>query len=106
MTAAQPASPARRDADAELEALFTAISDVIVVLDADGRYLKVAPTSAPTLYRPAPELPGRPLHDAYDQAQADEFLRPLPLALDRRGTVGAADHLATDGQDGWVARDL
>src|SRR5260370_30216870 len=103
MTAAQPASPARRDADAELEALFTAISDVIVVLDADGRYLKIAPTSAPTLYRPAPELLGRTLHDAYDQAQADEFLRLIRLALDRRETVDAEDHLAIDGQDVWLA---
>ena len=45
MTTAKPAAPATRDADAELEALFAAINDVILVLDAEGRYVKIAPTN-------------------------------------------------------------
>src|SRR5229473_1213161 len=103
MTIAKPAPSARRDADAELEALFTAISDVIVVLDADGRYLKIAPTSAPARYRPGPELVGRTLHDVFEQAQADEFLRLIRRALEGRETVDAEYHLAIDGQEVWFA---
>ena len=45
MTTAKPAAPVARDADAELEALFAAIDDVILVLDAEGRYVKIAPTN-------------------------------------------------------------
>src|SRR5260370_12626207 len=103
MTIAKPAPSARRDADAELEALFTAISDVIVVVDADGRYLKIAPTSAPAPYRPGHELVGRTLHDVFDQAQADAFLRLIRRALERRETVDAEYHLAIDGQEVWFA---
>src|SRR5258708_35648179 len=103
MTIAKPAPSARRDADAELEALFTAISDVIVVLDADGRYLKIAPTSAPAPYRPGPELVGRTLHDVFEQAQADEFLRLIRRALEGRETVDAEYHIAIDGQEVWFA---
>ena len=103
MTIAKPAPSARRDADAELEALFTAISDVIVVLDADGRYLKIAPTSAPARYRPGPELVGRTLHDVFEQAQADEFLRLIRRALEGRETVDAEYHLAIDGREVWFA---
>src|SRR5260370_36216553 len=106
MTIAKPAPSARRDADAELEALFTAISDVIVVLDADGRYLKIAPTSAPAPYRPGPELVGRTLHDVFDQAQADAFLRRIRRALERRGAAGAGYHPANERQAVWWAASI
>src|SRR6266550_4048558 len=52
MTIAKSAAPVARDADAELEALFAAINDVILVLDAEGRYVKIAPTNPSLLYRP------------------------------------------------------
>src|SRR6266545_2937641 len=55
MTTSKPAAPVARDADAELEALFAAIDDVILVLDAEGRYVKIAPTNPSLLYRPAAE---------------------------------------------------
>ena len=35
--------PPLRQSEAELQALFSAISDVIVVLDVEGRYVKIAP---------------------------------------------------------------
>src|SRR3989449_560398 len=61
MTTSKPAAPLARDADAELEALFAAINDVILVLDAEGRYVKIAPTNPSLLYRPAAELRFRAL---------------------------------------------
>jgi len=35
--------PPLPQSEAELQALFSAISDVIVVLDVEGRYVKIAP---------------------------------------------------------------
>src|SRR3989454_6190345 len=66
MTTAKPAAPVARDADAELEALFAAIDDVILVLDAEGRYVKIAPTNPSLLYRPAAELLGKTLREVFD----------------------------------------
>ena len=106
MTIAKPAPSPPRDAAAELEALFAAIRDVIVVLDADGRYLRVAPTSAPAPYRPGPEMVGRTLHDAFDDAQADEFVRLIKRALERQETVDAEYHVAINGQDVWFAATI
>src|SRR5437879_11768218 len=54
-THAPTPTPPLRQSEAELQALFSAISDVILVLDADGRYVKIAPTSPSLLYRHAPE---------------------------------------------------
>ena len=101
MKTAKPPVPALRDADAELEALFAAMSDVILVLDAAGRYMKIAPTNAALLYRPAPELLGRTLHDVFDGSRADEFLGHIRRALERQETVHTEYALPIGGRDVW-----
>src|SRR2546422_10175682 len=92
------AAPARRESDAELQALFAAMSDVILVLDAEGRYVKIAPTNAAPPYRPAPDLLGRTLHDVFPKAQADEFPGLIERALACRQTAHA-QHRRTIGGD-------
>src|SRR2546422_3114269 len=84
MTTAKPAAPVARDADAELEALFAAIDDVILVLDAEGRYVKIAPTNPSLLYRPAAELLGKTLREVFDPAQAEQFMEYIRTALATR----------------------
>src|SRR2546428_795018 len=86
MTTAKPAAPVARDADAELEALFAAIDDVILVLDAEGRYVKIAPTNPSLLYRPAAELLGKTLREVFDAAQAEQFMEYIRTALATRTT--------------------
>src|SRR5438132_2733373 len=101
MSTAKPVTPALRGADAELEALFAAISDVILVLDADGRYVKIAPTNTALLYRPAAELLGRTLHDVFDRPQADHFLGLIRQALARREAVHFEYSLPIGGRTVW-----
>ena len=103
MSTAKPVTPALRGADAELEALFAAISDVILVLDADGRYVKIAPTNTALLYRPAAELLGRTLHDVFDRPQADHFLGLIRQALARREAVHFEYSLPIGGRTVWFA---
>src|SRR3989442_669341 len=81
-----PVTPLR-ESEAELQALFSAISDLILVLDVDGRYVKIAPTSPSLLYRPAPELIGKTLPEVFDQANADKVLRLIRRALPTGGTA-------------------
>src|SRR5436190_8217116 len=95
--------PPLREPDAELQALFSAISDVILVLDADGRYVKIAPSSPSLLYRPAPELIGRTLHEVFDQDNADKFLGYIHRALAARETVQAEYSLRIAGREVWFA---
>src|SRR2546427_195943 len=89
MTTAKPAAPATRNADAELEALFAAINDVILVLDAEGRYVKIAPTNPALLYRPAGELLGKTLREVFDPAQAEQFMGYIRTALETLTTARA-----------------
>src|SRR5213082_2235712 len=95
--------PPLREPEAELQALFSAISDVILVLDADGRYVKIAPSSPSLLYRPAPELIGRTLHGVFDQDNADKFLGYIHRALAARETVQAEYSLQIAGREVWFA---
>jgi two-component system, cell cycle sensor histidine kinase and response regulator CckA len=103
MKTAKPPVSRHQDAAAELEALFAAMSDVILVLDVTGRYVKIAPTNAALLYRPAPELLGRTLHDVFEPALADEYLQQIRSALARRETVYYEYALPIGGQEVWFA---
>jgi PAS domain S-box-containing protein len=103
MTVPLNALPVGRESDAELQALFAAMSDVILVLDAEGCYVKIAPTNAALLYRPAPELLGKTLHEVFDRPQADAFLGLIRQALERGETVHSEYHLLLGGRDVWFA---
>src|SRR5258708_6455902 len=103
MTTAKPAAPVARDADAGLEALFAVIDDVILVLDAEGRYVKIAPTNPSLLYRPAAELLGKTLREVFDPAQADQFMEYIRTALATRTTVHFEYSLPIAGRDVWFS---
>jgi PAS domain S-box-containing protein len=98
-----PPAPQARDANAELEALFAAINDVILVLDAEGRYVKIAPTNPSLLYRPAPELLGRTLYEVFDRAQAEQFMGYIRAALGTRETVHFEYSLVIGDREVWFA---
>jgi two-component system cell cycle sensor histidine kinase/response regulator CckA len=67
--------------EAEMRALFAAMTDVIFVLDADGRYLRIAPTDPTFFYEPSTNLIGKTLHEVFPKAAADLFLKHIRQAL-------------------------
>lgn len=70
----------------ELLGLFAAIQDVIIVFDRNGRYLRVAPSSVPLLYRPSEQILGKTIHEILPLEIADLFLSHIQQAL-RGGTI-------------------
>ncbi len=66
---------------AELLGLFAAIQDVIIVFDHNGRYLQVAPSSAPLLYCPQAEILGKTIHEVLPSEIANLFLTHIQQAL-------------------------
>ena len=75
------AEEALRASEAELRALFGAMTDVILVLDAEGRYLKIAPTNPSYLYKPRADLVEKTLHQVFPKEEADFFLAHIRRAL-------------------------
>ena len=97
------AEEALRTSEAELRALLAAMTDVILVLDAEGRYLSIAPTNPSLLYRPSDELVGRTLHEVMPLEQADVFLEHIRRALETQRPVDTEYSLRIGGQEVWFA---
>lgn len=78
----------RKRTNAELEAVFSAMDQLIFVFDQDGTHLKI-PASRAThiLYKPLETRIGKTLHDVFPQEIADHFLKHIRLALKTRSTV-------------------
>ncbi|MEH2175377.1 PAS domain-containing sensor histidine kinase [Nostoc sp.] len=91
---------------AELLALFNAMQDVILVLDAEGRYLKIAPSGAPLLYQPPAELLGRKIHEVLPSACADYFLNSIQQALLTQKTVKVEYSLPIGEQEVWFEANI
>ncbi|MEG4345375.1 PAS domain S-box protein [Microcoleus sp. A003_D6] len=70
-----------QNSEAELLALFNAMTDIVLVFDATGRYLKVAPTAPEPLYKPAPEVLGKTLADIFPEAEANFALGHIRQTL-------------------------
>ncbi|QKQ72209.1 PAS domain S-box protein [Nostoc sp. TCL240-02] len=91
---------------AELLALFNAIPDVILMLNAEGRYLKIAPSGAPLLYQPPAELIGKTMHEVLPSAFADSFLNCIQQALETKKTFKIEYSLPIGDQEVWFEASI
>jgi diguanylate cyclase (GGDEF)-like protein/PAS domain S-box-containing protein len=92
---------ALRRSQAELLALFSAMKDVVIVYDQEGRYVEIAPTNTPYLFKPGVEMIGKKLHDILPQFQADLLYSAIHEALANQKTVSVDYDLIIDGQQVW-----
>ncbi|QSZ66246.1 PAS domain S-box protein [Methanofollis aquaemaris] len=93
----------RNASEAELRALFAGMTDVVIVCDAQGRYLKVAPTNPTLLYRPADELLGKTVDEVCPGPQARLFHENIERALETGGPVNFEYGLSIGGREVWFA---
>lgn len=97
---------ALRQSEAELRALFESMNDVIIVMDADGRYLKVAPTDPSLLYVPADEMIGKTVFDVLPKKQAAEFFAVVGETIRSRKTQTIEYPLQINGEQKWRAANV
>jgi PAS domain S-box-containing protein len=90
-----------RRSEAELRSLFSAMSDVVLLLDADGRYLKIAPTNPSLLYRPSDELIGKTIREVFPARLAEMFMGYIRDALASRSPVKGGYSLQINGHEIW-----
>ena len=77
----QIAVQALEESEAELRALFASMQDVVIVLDSEGVYRKIAPTNPGLLVKPANELLGKSLTDIFPADQAQFFKQEIQHVL-------------------------
>ena len=90
-----------RAASADLSMLFSAMTDVVLVLNAEGRYMEIVPTSPNLLFKPAEQLLGKTLHEIFPRPQAEEMLGYIRRALKSGDTVHSEYCLPIEGKDVW-----
>jgi PAS domain S-box-containing protein len=96
----------RQHAEAELRALFSSITDVILVLDRQGRYLEIAPPTSEALYQPAEQMLGRTMHEVLPRAKADEMIHHINRALQAQQTIQVEYSLEINGKETWFSANV
>jgi PAS domain S-box-containing protein len=92
--------------EAEMRALFTAMTDLVIVYDADGKYLEIAPSSDALLYKPAGEVIGKQVQEVLPKNIADQIVACIRKAL-KSGNIEQLEYLLTiNGRDIWFSANI
>ncbi|NJO19256.1 MAG: PAS domain S-box protein [Spirulinaceae cyanobacterium RM2_2_10] len=81
------AEQALRASEAELKALFAAMTDIITVFDAEGRYVKVVTTNSEVVYSPTAERIGKSVYEVLPAKQAELFVTHIQRVLNLGQTM-------------------
>jgi urea ABC transporter urea binding protein len=111
-----------RNSEEELHTIFAAMTELILAIDINGRYLKIAPTHQALSYKNTHELIGKTLPDVFGKEQGELFLGYIKQAILNQQTVNLEYSNQTPGEKEewfsvkispvnensviWVARDI
>ena len=92
--------------EAELRALFSSMHDVVLVLDENGKYCKIAPTNPGLLVKPPHELLGQNLRDVFAPELAEHFIQVNREVLANRQTRQIEYELNIQGVSVWFETSI
>ena len=101
VTERKRAEEALKASEAELRALFEAITDVIIVFDAEGRYRKIVPTNSASLYKPLNDVIGKTQHELFPKDKADLLVDHIRRALQEKRPQRLEYSLELGGSEVW-----
>ncbi len=111
----------RKQSELELRALFASLTDVILVYDREGRYIRIAPTNPSRLFKPPEEMLGKKITEILPAELHEPFLNVIRSTLDTEQThtieypltigektfwFNASVSKLSEEQVFWVARDV
>jgi PAS domain S-box-containing protein len=106
VTARYDAEAALRVSEEQLRALINSLSDVILVLDAQGTYQQIAPTNRDALVAPPDQLLGKTLAQVLPPAQAAASLASIQRALQTHSTINYEYDLVIEHQPRWFVASI
>jgi diguanylate cyclase (GGDEF)-like protein/PAS domain S-box-containing protein len=101
ITAHKQAQEKLAASEAELRALFAGMTDVVIVYDVDGHFVKIAPTDPANLLRPAQEMLGKTLHEILPKEQADYIVAKVRESIQSGRVVAGEYTLEIGGKERW-----
>ncbi|HEY9619381.1 MAG TPA: PAS domain-containing protein [Crinalium sp.] len=90
-----------RQSQTELQALFYAMSDVVLTLDQNGRYVQIVSSNPNLLYAPPQYLLGQTAHDVFPADIADRFIACIQQVLATHQPCTIEYHLQINGEVVW-----
>ncbi len=102
-TEGMEAQKALRDSESRFRALFAGMTDVVIVYDAEGRYLEIAPTNPINLARPASEMLGRTVSEFFPPDEAGFLLEHIRQVLKNGQPANVEYSLRLGGQLRWFS---
>ncbi len=111
----------RKQSELELRTLFASMTDVIIVYDKEGRYIRIAPTNPSRLFKPPDDMLGKRIADILPPETHEPFMNAIhatletgeinrleyPLVLgDKTYWFDASISKLSEEQVYWVARDV
>jgi len=106
MTQTKQAEEALAKSEADLRALFSSMEDVVLVMDKDGRYVRIAPTNPSRLVRPPEELLGRTVYEVLPRDTADKFIEAIHQTLSKGETTQLEYDLKVDDDTFWFLASI
>lgn len=92
--------------EGELRALFLAMTDVIIVYDREGRYVRIAPTNPSRLFRPPEEMLGKTITDILPKHMHQPFLSAISRSLESGELVRHEYSLDIEGKEYWFEANI
>jgi PAS domain S-box-containing protein len=93
-------------AEAEMQGIFAAMTELILVFDLQGRFIKIASNNPTLLPYSSDLLIGKTLYEVYELNQADTFLDYIKQALNTQQTVSVEYSLLINGRQVWCAANI
>ncbi len=97
---------ALRESETELRALLGAMRDVILVLDSEGRYLKIFANDATILFMPLDQMIGQTLETVLGAETGRRFLAVIGEVLSTRSLRAFEYSLPIDGEEFWFSASV
>ncbi|MFZ5857566.1 MAG: GAF domain-containing protein [Chloroflexota bacterium] len=92
--------------EADLRALFASMQDVVMVIDKDTRYVRIAPTNPSRLFRPPEELLGQRMDEILPAETHEPFREAIHKALEGGEAVQIEYKLDIDNQEYWFLASI
>lgn len=89
-----------------LRTLFSAMDDVVLVINREGRYLQIAPTNPSLLIRTPDSMLGKTFHELMPEETADLFLGKVQEALFTSEKIQFEYELSINDQPLWFLANL
>jgi PAS domain S-box-containing protein len=100
------AREALEKSEADLRALFSSMQDVVLVVDKDTRYVRIAPTNPSRLFRPPEELLGKRMDELLPDETHDIFHQAIRQALETNEVVQIEYKLPIEDQVFWFLANI